>query len=354
MTLDQKLGQLMMLQFTTVGYVGDSVTMMRQIQPGALILYKYELPDAATVKQMTALAQHDAHIPLLISADQEGGFIDQFVQIYGKRPTATEIGAKGDTQYAYQQGAQNAKDMQALGFNLDLAPDVDVQTVDGPDQRTRTFGATPDQVAKMAGAWLQGLQDAGVAGTLKHFPGLGAAQTDAHLDLPVINETRAQIESIDLAPYRGLLAQGKIPGMIMSTDLLMPALAPDTPAELSPRIITDVLRNELHYDGVVLTDALYMHGISAKYSQTQAGVQALVAGCDMLLGPASVGSAAAMIQAIKQAITSGTLTQARIDQSVRRILLLKIRFGLIPLGVGPATIGQIIAQPAGEAEVRQP
>jgi beta-N-acetylhexosaminidase len=328
MSLDARIGQMLMLQFTTVGYVGDSVTMMRQFQPGALILYKYEMPDAASVLNMTSRAQQDAHIPLFIAADQEGGFIDQLIHIDGMRPSATDIGYRDDAHFAYQQGMQNAKDMRALGLNMDLAPDVDVQLVDGPDQSSRTFGTTPGPVTNLAGAFLDGLQQNGVVGALKHFPGLGAASTDAHLSLPVINRTRAQIEQVELGPYRDLINSADPPAMVMSTDLLMPAIDPTLPAEISPTIITGILRDELHYDGVVVTDALYMDGIAKNYSQFQAGVMAIKAGCDMLLGPANVETTQAMVTAIKAAIRAGTLTEARINQSVHRILLLKAQRGL--------------------------
>ena len=173
--------------------------------------------------------------------------------------------------------------MAALGFNADFAPDVDVQQVAGPDQITRTFGTTPQQVTKMAGAWMTGMQNANVAVCLKHFPGLGDAKTDAHLDLPVIKESRAQIEAIDLAPYRNLIATGQVQ-MIMATDLLMPALDPTLPAELSPKIITGVLRDELGYDGVVVTDALYMQGVLERFSMAQAAALAIEAGDDLLVG----------------------------------------------------------------------
>jgi beta-N-acetylhexosaminidase len=339
MSLDARIGQLLMLQFTTVGYVGDSITMMREFQPGALILYKYEMPDAASVRDMTSRAQKDAHIPLFIAVDQEGGAIDQLVHIYGQRPSATGIGETNDPSFAYQQGVQNAKDMASLGLNMDLAPDVDVQLVDGPDQSSRTFGSTPQQVTKMAGAFLDGLQSAGVVGAIKHFPGLGAATTDAHLSLPVINRTRSEIEQVELAPYRNLINSEDPPAMIMSTDLLMPAIDPTLPAEISPPTITGILRDELHYDGVVVTDALYMDGIAKNFDQYQAGVMALKAGCDMLLGPANVASAQAMVDAIKGALQNGTLTEARINQSVHRILLLKAEHGMLtfPHQTPPAT-----------------
>lgn len=336
MSLNAKIGQMLVLQFVTVGYIGDSVTMMRDFQPGALILYKYELPDAATVSTMTSAIQHDAHIPLLITADQEGGFIDQLIHIYGQTATATDIGYTHNPSYAYAQGVLQAQHLKSLGFNADLAPDVDVQTVNGPDQSTRTFGYNQHDVTMMAGPFLDGLQNTGVVGTLKHFPGLGAAYTDAHLGLPVIHETPSQIDQIDLTPYRNLFNGPNPPGMVMTTDLLMPVIDQNLPAEISPAIITGLLRNQLHYNGVVMTDALYMKGISNEYDQYQAGVKAIAAGCDLLLGPANSSTARTMVQTIADAVHNGTLTEARIDQSVHRILMLKATMlGWVPPASAP-------------------
>jgi beta-N-acetylhexosaminidase len=227
--------------------------------------------------------------------------------------------------------------MAALGFNADFAPDVDVQLVAGPDQVSRTFGTTPDGVTKMAGAYLTGMQSAGVAVCLKHFPGLGAATTDAHLGLPVIKRTRDQIEAVELAPYRNLIATGQVE-MIMSTDLLMPALDPTLPAELSPAIITGVLRQELGFDGVVITDALYMDGISKKWNEAEAGVMAIEAGDDMLVGAFTSYQVSWMKAALKAAISDHEITKARIDDSVRRILTLKMRMGLLPIPSGVAPV----------------
>ena len=331
MTLNQKIGQMLMMEFINTGYNGDSITMIKTLQPGGLILYKYQMPDVPTIQDMTQGAQHDSKIPMFVALDQEGGFIDNLSNIYAPRgPSATEIGQSNDPQLAYQQGQITAQHMLPLGFNTDLAPVADVEIVHGPDQATRTFGTTADQVTKMLGPWLNGLQEHGVIGTMKHFPGLGGASCDAHTCLPVINRTVDQLNQVEFAPYKAMLASADPPGIIMSTDLLMPALDFALPAELSPAIITGVLRNQLGYDGVVITDALYMKGINAeRFPPPQAAVQAVVAGCDLLLGAASTDEGLKWLNAIKAAIQAGTLTEQRINKSVERILMLKLRRGLL-------------------------
>jgi beta-N-acetylhexosaminidase len=185
-------------------------------------------------------------------------------------------------------------------------------------------------VISLAGAYMNGMQGGGVITTLKHFPGLGDARTDAHRDLPVINRSQAEIESVELAPYRQLISTGQVQ-MIMATDVLMPAFDPKMPAELSPILINGVLRQDLGFNGVVVTDALYMQGVTDRYSMPQAAVLAIEAGDDLLVGAFSTYQVGAMIAALKSALRSGALTKARIDQSVERILILKMRMGILPV-----------------------
>lgn len=341
MTLDEELGQLFIAEFTGTTFNANNAGMIEQSHAGGIILYAFSMKDAKQTQALIAAAQAHSKIPLLVTVDEEGGCVDRLSQIYGPRPGAPQIGATGSTDYAYQQGAKTAKDMAALGFNINLAPDVDEELVAGRDLLCRTFGTTADIVTKMAGAYLNGLQQNGVVGTLKHFPGLSSAMGDAHLSLPVIKRTRSQIESVELAPYRTLIGTGQVQ-MVMTTDLLMPAFDPTLPAELSSNIITGVLRNELGFNGVVMTDALYMQGITKTWSMPQAGVMAIQAGCDLLLGPWNVAQIHDMISALKKALKNGSLTKARIDQSVQRILQLKMRMGLISL----PTSGQSLLQSA--------
>jgi beta-N-acetylhexosaminidase len=330
MSLDDKLGQLFIPTFLCCGYTKNNATMVEQLHLGGFIVYAANLKSASQARALIAAAKAHSIIPPLVTLDEEGGGVDRLKDIYGPRPSARQIATSRSTSYATSQGAQVARDMAALGFNVDFAPDVDVQLVKGPDLGSRNFGADAQTVTTYASAYLTGLQNYGVLGALKHFPGLGAATIDAHAGLPVINRTRAQIEAVELAPYRTLLATGQV-GAIMSTDLLMPALDPNLPAELSPTIIDGVLRHDLGFDGVVITDALYMQGITDRYSMPEASVLSILAGCDMIEGAMTPAQMIAMENALRAAISSGRLSQARVDLSVRRILVLKMRMGLIPV-----------------------
>lgn len=347
MTLDEELGQLIMVEYAdgcgsssgvcpgaTSYYSSDLDTMIHTLHAGGVIMYEFQMQNFNQTKNDLTKMQQSAGIPLLISADEEGGpYVHRLSHIDGLRMSATDIANTGNVDVATQQGAKAAHDLLALGINENLAPDVDVNLVNGYDMVTRTFGNTPDSVIKYASAYITALQGAGVVGCIKHFPGLGDAVTDAHTTLPVVNQTRDQIYSIDLAPFKAFIQSPDAlvdPGMIMPTDVLMPAIDPVYPAELSHTFMTDILRNEFGYDGVVLTDALYMQGIVKQWSMNTAAVMALNAGNDMLLGPTGADQMLSMINALKAALQNGTLSKARIDQAATRIIALKMEYHLIP------------------------
>ena len=335
MTVDQKLGQLIIVEYIGNSYTGTALQYMIANQYVGGFLYQesnhnFEPPYnvASNVADFSHQAMSDAKIPLLIGTDQEGGLVNRLYVFHGYLPSAAEMAATGSPQTAYSQGAMAAKWMLQLGVNADLAPVVDVHTVDPPVLVTRMFGRDPNTVALYAGAYLSGLQQNNVAGCLKHFPGLGAITSDPHAGLPTVNRSLANLENIDLAPYK-LMIQKDHPAMIMSTDVLMPAIDPTMPAELSQKAINGLLRNQLGYDGVVITDGLYMQGISDRWTLSQASVLSIIAGDDLIEGPYSGSQVASVVAALKQALQQGKLTMERINQSVERILLMKVQFGII-------------------------
>ncbi len=334
MSLDEEIGQLIMVEYNDTYYSPDLNEMITQLHAGGVIMYAFQMQSFNQTKSDIAQMQQHAKIPLLISTDEEGGIVQRLLSIYPPLPSALSIYETGNPTMAAQQGLQAANDLKALGINTNLAPDVDVALIpNAPDQVTRTFGFTANSVIQYAGPYLKALQGAGVIGCIKHFPGLGDASTDAHFALPVVNRTKAQLYSVELAPFKHFVQSPDAqenPGMIMPTDVLMPAIDPTMPAELSPTFITDILRKQFGYDGVVLTDALYMQGIAQKWSMPEAAVLALKAGDDMLLGPTGADQDIAMIDGIKAAVLNGTLPKSRIDEAATRIIALKMEYHLMP------------------------
>jgi beta-N-acetylhexosaminidase len=326
--LDQQLGQFLLVQFPGRDATPDAVQMVNAQGVGAVISFAANIQSAGQVRAMTAGLQRAAPIPLLIAVDQEGGGVNRFRAIIGSVPTAASLATP---QRVYARGQQDAASLHAYGYNLNLAPVVDVDGSANPELYGRTFGAEPQRVAAMAGAYLAGLQDSGaVTGCLKHFPGLGATTTDPHRGLPVLRRSRADWERIDLAPYRVLLAQQDVRAIMVSHEMI-PAVDAALPTSLSPAIIDGTLRGELGYQGVVITDSLYMGALASRWSVAQASVLAIEAGADMVMGAQDPRMVAQIKDALRQAVASGVLTPERIASSVRRILTLKIEMGLIPL-----------------------
>lgn len=333
MTLDQKLGQMLIVQFLGPAYSADISTMIGQYDVGAVLLYSANgnIQSKTQLKGLIAQMQKASALPMLVSIDQEGGYVDRLVSLDGPRPSASSIGATNDPAQALAEGQRDAADLTSYGFNLNLAPVVDVNTVANPQLYGRTFGDNPDIVTRMAEAYLQGLQQSGkVFGTLKHFPGLGDVATDPHTGVPDVYRSLSMLEAIDWAPYRALIAQGNIHA-VMVTHEVIHAVDPTEPSSLSYKLVTGILRDQLRFNGVIMTDSLTMQGLTAFYAPAQAAALAIEAGDDILMGASTPQDVAAMIEGIKQAIDSGTLSMSRIDDSVRRILMLKFDLGLLPL-----------------------
>lgn len=331
MTLDEKLGQMFLIETYYQTWTPDIANMVVGMHAGALIIYGKNMQSPQQLHDYIASMQSHAKIPLLVTMDEEGGLVDRLGshQFFPPLPAAQTLGESGQPALATQAGDQAAQEMLAMGINTDLAPVVDVRGPDGSVETTRLYGSTPGVVTTFAGAYLDALQSHGVIGTLKHWPGIGDVTLDPHKTLPTITASTSQLQSQHFAPFKALLSHQ--PGMIMVTHVIVQAIDPQMPATLSPKVVDGVLRGQLGYDGVVMTDSLYMQGIAIHYDLPEAGVLAVIAGDDLLEGAFNAPSMAAMIAALKAAIASGRISVGRINQSALRILKLKIRFGLLPL-----------------------
>jgi beta-N-acetylhexosaminidase len=331
MTLDRKIGQLLLVQFTGPVYSRDIAAMVGTHHVGGVIFYARNdnIRDADQLRGVMAQLQRASAVPLFTAIDQEGGYVDRLAQLNGRRPSAAAIAEANDPAIADAVGVRDSRDLSALGFNLNLAPVVDVGRVANPQLVDRTFGDDPQAVTRLAGAYLQGLQRSGrVFGVLKHFPGLGGVRIDPHRDLVIVTQTREQLESVDWPPYRKLIAS-RDAYAVMVTHEVVRALDPSLPATLSQRLITGVLRGEMHFDGVVITDSLSMEGITASYPQAQAAVMAIRAGADLMIGAAHPRAVAEIVASLKRAIAAGTIKESQIDAAARRALTMKGALGLL-------------------------
>ncbi|MFC5170395.1 glycoside hydrolase family 3 protein [Streptomyces mutomycini] len=264
-------------------------------------------------------------LPLLVSTDQEHGIVCRVGEPATLLPGAMALGAGGSRSDARTAGRIAGAELAALGINQNYAPDADVNVNPAnPVIGVRSFGSDPDSVAGMVAAQVKGYQSSGIASTAKHFPGHGDTSTDSHTGLPVIHHTREQWAELDAPPFRAAIAAGI--DSIMTAHIVVPALDPsEDPATLSRPILTGILREELGYDGVVVTDALGMEGVRTKYGDERVPVLALLAGVDQLLNPPDLEVA---WNAVLNAVKSGEISEARIEESILRILRLKTKLGL--------------------------
>ncbi|MCZ7460179.1 glycoside hydrolase family 3 protein [Streptomyces sp. WMMC940] len=274
--------------------------------------------------QRAGLAQ-PTPVPLLISTDQEHGIVARVGKPATLVPGAMALGAGGSRSDARKAARIAGTELAAMGIRQNYAPVADVNVNPAnPVIGVRSFGSDPRAVSGLVASQVRGYQGAGIAATSKHFPGHGDTVSDSHYSLPTIHHTREEWSELDAPPFRAAIAAGI--RSIMTAHIVVPALDPsEDPATLSRPILTGILREELGYDGVVVTDALDMAGVRQKYGDDRVPVLALKAGCDQLLNPPDLGVA---WNAVLEAVRSGELTEQRIEESILRILLLKDELGL--------------------------
>lgn len=361
MTLEQKIGAMLML-----GWEGDNPTddttvcaknreIVEDMDAGGIILMGRNIrhDDLAvtvnTINELQALARQ----PLLVNVDQEGGMVARFQDGVTVMPSAMTLGATRQPDLAYRACRACAEELIALGVNYNFAPCVDVNNnPDNPIIGTRSYGESADLVAEFGAHAVRGFQDAGLIACAKHFPGHGDTAVDSHLALPSIPYSRERLEEIELKPFRAAIAAGV--SSIMTTHILFPALDPDLPSTLSPKIINGLLRGEMGYDGVIVTDSMEMKGIAANWSVPEASVMAIEAGVDLILIPHTLETMRESREAIIKAVKDGRISESRIDESVRRIEAVKRRYDLDRRRFAdPNALGQFLRTPEHLAIQRQ-
>ena len=299
------------------------------LRVGGLIVGK---GDRQTTARAIRTLQSRSRVPLLVASDLEWG---AGMRLLGATllPPAMAVTAAGDTTLAYEHGRVTAAEARASGFHMTLSPVLDVNSNPrNPIINTRSFGEDPHAVARFGTAVIRGLQDGGLLAVGKHFPGHGDTHDDSHVALPTITAARARLDSVELVPFRAAIYAG-ITG-IMVGHLSAPALGTGRlPASLSGAVATTLLREQFGFEGLVMTDALNMAGVARGRSAAEIARAAVKAGADILLQPTNPEAA---VEAIVDAVSSGAITSARLDASVRRILRAKLRAGIIGAGRTPS------------------
>lgn len=339
MTLEEKIYQMLFVTpetltgYSRVTQSGSATRAALEEQPvGGIIYFADNLisTDQTTemLKNIQSYSIDATGRGLFLGVDEEGGTVARVADKLGTTAfdDMSVYGAAGDLDAVYNIGATQAKELSALGFNVNFSPVADVLTnEDNTVVKDRSFGSDPQLVSDMVSQVVKGLTDGGVLCSPKHFPGHGSTGGDTHNGFAASERTIEDLEACDLLPFQAAIDAGT--PMIMVGHMTMTNIDPDHPACLSGTIVTGILREKLGYDGIIITDAINMAAISDSYTNAEATIAAIAAGCDMVL---CVSNLSTVVSEVKQAVADGTLQESSIDSSVLRILTAKYRYGINP------------------------
>lgn len=330
MSLDEKIGQMMIVGFD--GYaINDYVrTLIRNYHVGGFIIYGYNVENANQLLALNNWLKNTNtanKIPLFISVDEEGGRVSRMPAEIRRIPTNKAIGKIGSGELSYRIGNVIAGELKAFGFNMDFAPVLDINSnPNNPVIGDRSFGSNAQIVSRLGVQTMKGIQAGGVIPVVKHFPGHGDTSVDSHVGLPSVSHDLQRLESFELIPFEDAIRNGA--DAVMVAHILLYRIDPQNPASLSRIIITDILRNQLNFNGVVITDDMTMGAIVQNYDIGNAAVKSINAGSDIILVSRGYDNEVKVFNALKRGVENGTISQQRIDESVYRILKLKQKYNL--------------------------
>lgn len=324
MSLEEKIGQMLIVSYRSSEADENLINILNDVKPGGFILFSENFESYEQTKKFVDDVNSTSDIPMFISVDQEGGMVQRLKQLTDQKvtviPSMYELGLTNDEELAYDVGRVMGEELRVFDINMDFAPVLDIysnpnNTVIG----TRAFGTTSDTVSKMALSFSKGLESTGIISVYKHFPGHGDTDEDSHYTLPVVTKTKEELLDLELKPFMKAIDEGA--DVIMIGHLAVPSITgDDTPASLSKEVITDLLKEELGFDGLVITDALNMGALTNNYTKKEIYINAINAGVDILLMASPSKEA---VQIIKEAIVNGDITEEQINTSVEKILRLK-------------------------------
>lgn len=326
-------GRLLMVDIEGRTLDADTAAFLRRHRIRAVCLFRKNLGTEAEIQRLTAALREAMGPGALIAMDQEGGSVVRATSL-PQAPAAMALGAVDDAALAERVGAAVARGLRHLGLNWNFAPVLDVNNNPAnPVIAERSFGADPERVARLAGAWMRGSAAEGVACCVKHFPGHGDTHVDSHHALPAVDKPLAALDALELRPFRALAAQAP---SLMTAHIVYPQLDPELPATLSPVLLAGLLRQRLGYRGVVITDALMMQAVHQRWGHARAAVLALQAGADMPLAQGPRHEQVAALQAIAEAQRSGALDPAALRAAEQRLDALAARHPAEPVALAPA------------------
>ena len=330
MTLEEKVGQLLVIGAKGTTFSDEMDNLILNYHVGGVIIMGENVSTKLELLQLMndiKKANEPNKNPLFLSVDEEGGRVSRLPAGLLKLPTSEKIGELNDDSIGYRAGAYLAGVLNEFGYNMNFAPVLDVNSNPrNPVIGDRSFGSDPYQVAKLGISTMHGMMDNGIIPVVKHFPGHGDTVVDSHKALPKVETTLEALRNVELVPFQKAIEEGA--DVVMVAHILFPALDPDYPSSMSKAIITGLLRNDMQFEGVIITDDLTMGAIANDYTIPEAAVQSFIAGSDLLLVVRNYEGQIATIKALKKAITTGEITEERLNESVKRILSLKEKYSL--------------------------
>ena len=326
MTIEEKIGQLMVIGFQDNKVNNHIRTMIEDYHVGGIIYFDRNMVNPTQVATLTDQLQRVSidkklEIPLSVSIDQEGGNIVRMRDQFPETPSQQSLGLKNDSNLIYNTAATTAKELVKMGINSNYAPVLDLSSTD-----SRSFGTDPEKVADYGKEVVKAFNDQGVSASLKHFPGNGRSDVDPHFETSSVQAEKAELENSDIYPFKRIIEEiNHNQFSVMVTHIKYPAYDSENPASVSSKIVTDLLRNQLGFEGVVITDDLEMGAVSKYVEYRDVGVKALQAGVDILLVCHTQEYQIEVYNGIIEAINNNILTEARIDESVKRVLRAKLQ-----------------------------
>lgn len=322
MSKTEKIGQMVMIGIQGTKVDDDSLYMLHQFHMGGIILFDRNMESPEQVKQLTSdlQAQSNEKVPLFIGVDEEGGDVVRMAEKLTPPPSQKEIGATGDTEQAKTWAIKTAKSLKEMGINVNFAPVADVGSNDN-----RSYSIDVNAVINFVKAAATGYQQENIIYSLKHFPGIGKGQVDSHVEISSIDESKDVLMAEDILPFKTIINENKPEDyFILVSHLKYPALDEEYPASLSSKIMTDLLRNELGYKGIIITDDMEMGAVANHNDFKTIGVNAVKAGADIVLVCHEYQHEQDVYLGLLDAVDNGEISQQRIDESVKRIVKAKL------------------------------
>lgn len=330
MTLEEKIGQMVIVGLDGYKMDENTRTMIEDNRVGGFILFGENVESSdqllALVNSLKSTNSKN-NIPLFISVDQEGGRVNRMPKEIKNIPASKTIGEVNNSEFSYKIGSILSEEMKAFGFNMDFAPVLDINS--NPKNSVigdRSFGANAEVVSKLGIQTMKGIQEGGVIPVIKHFPGHGDTSVDSHIGLPSVENDMNRLKSFELVPFNDAIKNGA--DVVMVAHILLNKIDSQNPASLSKTIITDLLREQLNFNGVVITDDMTMGAIVKNYNISDAAIKSVNAGSDIVLVCHGHDNEVAVINALKKAVDDGTILEERVNESVYRILKLKYKYKL--------------------------